>query len=68
MSPADETSRGEVATRLIQEIHDTLAWLHPDPTHRERASFERVLDEAQAHQSRLVGPPASGTAPVKAAR
>ena len=68
LSRADETSRGEVATRLIREIHDTLVWLHPDPTHRERASFERVLGEVQAHQARVEGPPASGTAPVKAAR
>ena len=68
LSPADETTRGEVATRLIREIHDTLVWLHPDPTHRERASFGRVLDEVEAHQARLEGPPTSATAPVGAAR
>lgn len=68
LSPADEATRSKVVTRLIREIHDTLVWLHPDPSHRERVSFERVLDEVEAHQARLEGPPAPATAPVEAAR
>ena len=56
ISHADEPTRGAIAARLIQEIYDSLAWLHPDPSHHERVSFQRVLDEAQAHKARLAEP------------
>ena len=57
ISPADEVTRGAVAARLVREIHDSLAWLHPDPSHPERASFQRVVAEVEAHQVRLENPP-----------
>ena len=61
VSCANEATRGAVAARLVREIYDSLAWLHPDPSHRERASFQRVVNEAVAHQSRLEGTPESTT-------
>jgi len=53
LSHADEATRGAVAAGLVQEISEALAWLHPDPSHHERLSFRRVVDEAEAHQARL---------------
>jgi len=67
VSHADEVSRSAVAVRLVREIYDSLAWLHPDPSHLERASFQRVVDEAEAHQARLGRTPGPKAAPVGAA-
>jgi hypothetical protein len=55
LSQADEATRGAIAARLVREIHEVLAWFHSDPFHREGASFQRVVDEAEAHQARLGG-------------
>ena len=68
LSQADEVTRGAVATRLIREIFDSLAWLHPDPSHPERASFQHVVDEAEAHQARLERPTGLTPFPLEVAK
>ena len=50
---ADEAARGAVTTRLVREMHEALTWFHSDPSDRELASFQRLVEEAEAHQARL---------------
>jgi hypothetical protein len=56
LTQADETARGAVAAHLIGEIHHCLGWLHPNPSHPERVSFQRVVDEVGAYQAELAAP------------
>lgn len=51
---SDPVARSLVVCRIIEEISDTLNWLHGiDSDHAELASLRRLVEGARAHQDRM---------------
>jgi len=55
LSCNDRLGRAQVVSALITEIYQSIPWLRADLSAAELESLRRVVEQAHAHQARMLG-------------
>jgi hypothetical protein len=55
LSCNDHVGRAQVVNALLTEIYQSIPWLRADLSTAELESIRQIVEQAQAHQARMMG-------------